>query len=76
MNTLAKTTIYDRAQREMLQTSTPGNPTSIMKPSSLLLFLQPDKFFWDCRQSFRKQFFDKVRQLTNEKKSLIVATCI
>ena len=76
MSTLDKTTIYDRVQREMLQTATPGNPMSIMKSSSLLLILQPDKIFWECRQNSRKHFFDKFRQLTDEKKSLIVETCI
>ena len=76
MSTLAKPPIYDQVQREMLQTATPGNPKSIMRPSSLLLILQPVKVFWECRQSFRKYFFDKFWQLTDEEKSLIVETCI
>ena len=44
-STLAGAPIYERAYLDKLSTVFLGNPVEITKPSSLLLFVQPDKMF-------------------------------
>ena len=44
-STLARPLIYKLAYSEVLSADPRGKPVSITKPSSLLLFVQLDKFF-------------------------------
>ena len=67
-STLARPPPHDRAQPEILSTASPGNPVSIMKPSSLLLFVQLDKKFLEEPTKVRGTYFDNFRQKKMKKK--------
>ena len=55
--TLARPNIHDRALPEMLSPAFPCNPVGITKPSSILLFLQPDKKFMEEPTKFKGTYF-------------------
>ena len=42
-STLARPPIYDRASDEKLSTASPSNSVGVIKPGSMLLFVQPHK---------------------------------
>ena len=56
-STLARPTIYDRALPENLSTASTGNPVSITKPTSLLLFVQPGKKFFEESTKVKETHF-------------------
>ena len=52
-----RTPIYNRAYAEELSTASLGNPEGVIKPGSLLEFVQPYKKFWKSRKVLLKSIF-------------------
>ena len=75
-STLARPPIYDRAYPEMLSTAFPGNPVGITKPSSLLLFVQPDQRFLEESTRVKETYFLTILGNKPMRKIRSVETCI
>ena len=79
-STVARPPIYDRAQPEMLSTASPGNPVSIMKPSSLLLFMQPEEKFLEewtkVKETHLLTIFGKKQMEKNRSQSKLASKLI
>ena len=75
-STLARPGNYDRAYFEKLSNASPSNPVGVMKPDSLLLFVQPDRKSLEESTSLEETLFDNFWQKIHEKSSLRLETCI
>ena len=56
-NTSARPPIYEREYPEKLSTASLSDSVGVTKPTSLLLFVQPDKNFWKTRQVSKTPMF-------------------